>query len=425
MTRAQIIVASCSRRSLEIEQIKLFLKGNGYSLSTGDWTVDPSADLILLATCGFTEAAEDAAFAVLRRIQATKKPGAQVILGGCIPEINPERVAREFEGPTFSSQTYTNLDQALDAEHGFDQFKRPNTMGPRASQAALVRDGHRAIEILKSFDGSLSGLGYVSRRLGNGVRRKLIRSRYANLYDAGTFYIQIQEGCSMRCTYCVICKAIGPLRSKPIEIALDEFRAGLDAGFNRFQLMGDNAGSYGTDIDTTLADLLVQILALKGSFTLDLTDINPVYLPGILDPVKELLAQGRLATLYVPIQSRSRRLLKLMNRDCNMAAVEEMLIDIRQSSTKGLKLGTSLIVGFPSETLEDLEETIRFCQAVDFDWVWCHSFSTRPETLAAALPDQVPAGEILRRAQLVRAQLKGKSLVTTAEDTAGSRTCQG
>ena len=68
---------------------------------------------------------------------------------------------------------------------------------------------------------------------------------------------------------------------------------------------------------------------------------------------------------------------------------------------------------------------IMACEQVGFDWVWCHSFSARPETPAAALPGQLDAAEILRRSQLVKTRLGKKSVVTTATDTAGNRTCQG
>jgi tRNA A37 methylthiotransferase MiaB len=108
-----------------------------------------------------------------------------------------------------------------------------------------------------------------------------------------------------------------------------------------------------------------------------------------------------------------------------MDVVKEMLIEIKRSASPEFKMGTSLIVGFPSETLDELEHTIQFCNEARFDWVWCHSFSARPETPAAILPGQIPAQEILRRAHLVRSRLGSRSLVTTADDSAGSRNCQG
>lgn len=424
MAKAQIIVTSCSRRSLELEQVKNYLRGNGYELSSNDWMVDPEADLVLLSTCGFTQAAEDFGFETLRRIQETKKSGAKTVLGGCIPKINPDRVAKEFDGPTFSPQSYSQLDEILGTKHSWNEFKRPNTFD-NSKTAVLVQDAQKAISILKTFDGSFSGLEYISRRLGSGLRRKMIRTKYANLYDVNTFYIQIQEGCSMHCNYCAIRMAIGMLRSRPMETILDEFKIGLSKGYKQFQLAGDNAGSYGLDIGTNMGKLLDRLLEFEEDFVLDLTDINPVYLPLIFEPVKRLCTGEKIASLYVPIQSGSRRMLKLMGRDCDMDTVRHMLIEIKGMAPHGFKMGTSLVVGFPTETIDELNDTIQFCDEVEFDWVWCHSFSARPETPAATLPGQISTEEIFRRVRLAQSRLGNKAIVTTADDSGGSKTCQG
>lgn len=431
MSVAQIIITSCNRRSLEIEQIKNFLRGNGYSISNYDWDVDSNADVILLSTCGFTEAAEDVGFERLHKVQEQKKPSAKVLFGGCIPSIVPERLAKEFNGLTFNPQTYYKLNKILDAKVKFEEFKRPNTFNlpdpvPDYTYKS-TSDFQKAIDILKTYDGSLSGLTYISKQLSNGIRRKLIRTKSAHPtgFKQNAFYIQIQEGCSMGCSYCVIPKALGPLRSKPIEAIIDEFKFGLSRGFKHFELMGDNAGSYGLDIGTNMGHLLNCILAIKGEFDLDLTDISPNYLPTIFESVKELCVQNKLYRLYVAIQSADARILKLMKRNCDMDLVKRMLIDIKKCASPDFRMGTSLIVGFPSETIDELNETIKFCSDVGFDWIWCHSFSARPDTPAALLPNKISDDEILRRAFYVKSQLKGRCLVTTAKDRTGSRTCQG
>ncbi len=424
MLNAQIILTSCSRRGLEIEQLKSYLQGNGYHLLRDDWNVHPETDLILISTCGFTQAAEDFGFETLQRVQATKKANAQVVFGGCIPEINPQRVKREFDGPTFSPQSYSRLDQIIGAKHPIIEYRRPNTFGNHSGYS-LVTDARRAMEIIKTFDGSWSGLGYISQRLGSGVRQRVIRTKYANLENQRTFYIQIQEGCSMHCSYCAIRMAIGPLRSRPLEAIVEEIKSGISQGYQQIQLMGDNAGSYSLDIGTNMGKLLERIMEVDGDFVLDLTDINPVYLASMNETIKALCMQKKISRLYVPIQSASRRILKLMGRDCDIESVKRMLIEIKRLSPRQFKMGTSLIAGFPSEEVSELNATIKFCEEVGFDWVWCHSFSARPETPAAALPGQLSAEEILRRSLFVKAQLGKKSLVTTANDTAGNRTCQG
>jgi len=428
MTNAQIIITSCNRRGLELEQMRDFLEGNGLQVFDEDWSVDRRSDLIFLSTCGFTQAAEDFGFETLHRINREKKPSAQVVMCGCIPEINPARVNAEFGGVTFSPQSYSKLDDIISAQKHFDSFKRPNLLRQKRVISDLRDDLKKGIQLITTFDGSFSGLQYLTRKLGNGVARRIIRGRYANIDSTNTFYIQIQEGCSMGCSYCSIKTAIGALRSKPLESILQDFRTGLELGYQEFQLVGDNAGSYGLDIGTSLHELLDELSRFEEEFRLDLTDIHPVYLNPISEAVIELGSKGRLARLYVPIQSGSSRILKLMKRGCDMDRVKDTLKTIKGAVPPGnhFWMGTSIIVGFPSETAEELQQTIDFCREVDFDWVWCHSFSARPETPAAGLNSQIEPDEILRRARSVKEELSSaQTLVTTAEDSGGSRTCQG
>lgn len=427
MKTAQIVITSCSRRELELEQMRGYLHGNGLDLSDDDWFVDKNADLIFLSTCGFTQAAEDFGFETLHRINRKKKPSAEVVLCGCIPEINPARVKAEFNGVTFSPQSYSRLDDIISAEKPFDDFRRPNLLRSKGIKSNLRDDLKKGIQLIQTFDGSFSGLQNLTRKLGNGVTRRIIRSRYANIESNKTFYIQIQEGCSMECSYCSIKTAIGKLRSKPLESIIEDFRNGLQLGYKEFQLVGDNAGSYGLDIGINLGELLRELSTFEDDFKLDLTDINPAYLNIISKAVIELGSKGRIARLYVPIQSGSSRILKLMKRGCDVERVKDTLTNIQSAipSRDSFSLGTSIIVGFPSETPDELQQTIEFCKDVNFDWVWCHSFSARPETPAASLDNQVGPDEILRRARLVQKELSALSLVTTADDSSGSRTCQG
>jgi tRNA A37 methylthiotransferase MiaB len=421
MPIAQVIVASCSRRSLELEQVKSFLKGNGFEISKEDWRTDPEADLVLLSSCGFTQMAEDFGVSTYERICRTKKANATVVFGGCIPEINPERVRSIHNGATFSPQSYSNLDEIISAERGFATFRRPNVI-TRKSRTKL--DIERLREVMSTFDGSLGSMQYIAGRVSKALSRRVFKDG-ADIDSKGIFYIQIQEGCSMKCSYCAIKTAIGPLRSRSKEDILDEFKNGIALGYRTFQLVGDNAGSYGLDRKIAFGELLTEIADIPGDFKLDLTDINPVYVSRIYDGIAYLLEKGKISSLYVPVQSGSQRILKLMRRECDMQKVRDRLINIRQDAPRGFKLGTSVIVGYPSETMDELNETIEYCRSIGFDWIWCHSFSARPDQPAAVAEGQLEPEEILYRARLFQSRLQHHTFVTTAETTAGNRTCQG
>ncbi len=400
-TTGQIIIRSCDRRVLELEQVKAWLVGNGLKLSENHWSVDPKADVIILFTCGVTQMHEDFTFGMLNKIRAEKKPGAMVIMGGCVPEINPERVAEEFGGPTFSPKSYDKLDAILGLPRKLDDFERPNTY---AARALYRTDVGNIVSYARSFRGHWLDVAYCSRRLARIVESRKRRQR--------TFLIQIHEGCSMGCTYCAIQKAIGPLRnSKPIDAVVEELNTGLARGYQQIRLIGDSAGSYGLDIGTNLGALLRRISQIEGHFSLELTDINPVFLPVIFEPAKVLCAQKRLASLYIPIQSGNERILGLMHRRSNMARTRGMLSDIRAAAPRGFKLGTSVIIGFPSETAGDLGDTVDACNEVGFDWIWCHGFSPRPGTPAATLPGQLSPPEVLERIALFQSGIHKRESV--------------
>jgi tRNA A37 methylthiotransferase MiaB len=419
MKKAQIIVTSCNRRSLELEQVKNFLGGNGYSIISEDFEVSKDADLILHSTCAFTTAAEDLGIETLNRIQKEKKPSAKVIVCGCLPEINPGRLSKVFDGDTFGPRSYERLDDIIEPKKKFQEFPRPNTLQINKSLKTTVA---KAKALISSYDGSLQGLDYMMTR----IRKYRVRNAISKVTGYGQdkqFYVQIQEGCPCKCSYCVIRFAIKELKSKPIDDVVDEFQKGLEQGYKKFYFMGDSAGAYGLDIGKNLGNLLKRVLEIDWDFSLHLTDISPVFLHLCFNEIKVLCAKNKISSLYVPIQSGNPRILELMRRNCNVARVRDMLLELK--SINSVKIGTSIIVGFPSETKEELYDTIEFCEQVGFDWVYCHSFSARPETVAAELPGQLSPEEILERSRLVRSRLHDKTRITTAEDTKGNRTCQG
>ena len=407
-TIAQIIIRSCDRRVLELEQVKAWLEGNEIKLLENHWDVDPRADIIILTTCGVTQIHEDFAFEVLDTIKAKKNPGAKVIMGGCVPEIDPKRVSEEFGGPTFSPQSYHKLDEILSLPHKLNEFDRPNTYDMRGLYRSDVGN---IIRYARSFRGHYLDVKYISHRFSLSMESINRRRR--------TYLVQIHEGCSMGCTYCAIQQAIGPLRnSKPIEVVLEELNRGLDRGYKRIRLLGDSAGSYGLDIRTNLGALLIRISQIERPFHLELTDINPAFLPVIFEPVKTLCTQNRISSLYVPIQSGNDRILSLMHRRSDMKKNKQMFNDIRKVAPPRFKLGTSVILGFPSETPEEFEETIKFCNDVIFDWIWCHGFSSRPGTPAATLPGQLSQEEIIGRVNLFTASINKKGSVVSDFDDA-------
>ena len=322
-----------------------------------------------------------------------KKSSAKVIACGCLPEINPDRLSKVFDDDTFGPRSYERLNEILKPEKKFLEFSRPNTLQINKPLKTTIR---KANALISSYDGSLQGLSYIMTRMRNHLVNDGI-SKLTGFGQNKQFHIQIQEGCPCKCSYCVIRFAIKELKSKPIDDVIDEFQKGLEQGYKEFYFMGDSSGAYGLDIGENLGNLLKRVLETDRDFSLNLTDIAPFYLHLCFNEVKMLCAKNTVPSLYVPIQSANSRILKLMQRSCDMDHVKDMLLELKIINS--VKIGTSIIVGFPSETREELNDTIEFCEQVGFDWVWCHSFSARPETVAAKLPGQLTPEEIFERSR--------------------------
>lgn len=411
MKTAQVIVTSCSRRDIEVEQIRRFLRGNGYAISPKKFDVCGDADLIVISTCAYTKPAEDYAIDTVLRAVKNKRGDAKLIVCGCLPEIHPERLKEIFDGPCFGPRSYEMFNEILSPARSFHEF-------PRSSAFHMYDQFHNPIEKLKAALDSYSAVGNGVKYALERIRSHKLRhdiSRLRGFGRKGVFYIQVQEGCPSKCAYCAIRLAIKELKSCPVDQVVDDVRNALASGHREICLVGDSSAAYGLDMGTTFGHLLDAVMTSQGDkrFLLHLVDISPVYLDLCYEQIKSLAQRKMTPSVYIPIQSAHPRILSLMRRSCDMGRVMNMLTELKK--TNSIKIGTSIIMGFPSETEEECQATIDFCRQVGFDWIHCHDFSARPQTEAASLPGQVPSQEIARRTRLAYAQLRRHSLVTTED----------
>jgi tRNA A37 methylthiotransferase MiaB len=167
--KVQIVEKSCHREGLKFKKLRKYFEANGYEVISDDHgidptnkyafplqnlSVDPDADLIVLTTCGFTKEIEDGDFNALDFINKNKKASAEVIMGGCLTNVNPERMEKDFGGKTFNMDNYEVFDEFIDADVSYEKIPTMNSM-----------------------------------------------------LNSDRYFIQIQDGCSSRCTFCSIWKA--------------------------------------------------------------------------------------------------------------------------------------------------------------------------------------------------------------------------
>ena len=212
------------------------------------------------------------------------------------------------------------------------------------------------------------------------------------------WYVRVSWGCvKEKCTYCSIWKAIGELKSKRLEDCVKEFNEGIRKAYKDIFITADNLGAYGLDINLTFPDLLRDIVKIKGDFNIHLENLHPCWIIKYLEEIILLLRPGRITAALCPLQSGNDRVLSLMNRRHTIAQAKESFLRIREACPS-IKLHTQIIIGFPTETELEFEETLNSIKEIGFNLVLLHVYSRRPNLQDRHLIDQeISPGVINRR----------------------------
>jgi threonylcarbamoyladenosine tRNA methylthiotransferase MtaB len=222
--------------------------------------------------------------------------------------------------------------------------------------------------------------------------------------DRTRAFLKIQDGCDLRCSYCVIPSVRGASRSLPARTILERLDALGRTGYREVVLTGVNTGDWGGDFDppSRLQDLLAQALDADMAARLRLNSLEP---RTVTDRIVSLMAGagGRLARhLQVPLQSGSDAVLARMRRNYRTADYARMLDRVR-TAVPDAALGADVIVGFPGETDAEFETTCRFIESGPLAYLHVFPYSERPGTAAASLPDRVPPPVVAARSARLRA----------------------
>ena len=378
----------CPRNEMDTAWLFAYFQANGWEITNRA----RDAEVVVCATCGFDGDNEQHSIRLLGLLRCKMKAGARLIVTGCLAGIVPERVRDRFHALVIAPTEIQQLDEVIGA-----QVKLRDT--PPVNDPA---------EIIRRAKGCWTGrercptAGHMARtalRRIYGLRR--------NPSNRPVFRIRIARGCNEKCSYCAIRLAVGPFHSKPLHDALAEFEAGLEQGYELFELLADDVGPYGTDIGTSILVLLKEIFDRPSPFRLILTDVHPQYLIRYQSGLIGLLAANpeKVDIVRLPVQSGSDRILGLMRRPYTTedvaAAVEELHREVPT-----VRLETHILVGFPGETDADFDATVDFLRRVPFDWVRVYHYTDRPRTEASEMPDKVPEDVIRRRVKRLNAQFR-------------------
>jgi MiaB/RimO family radical SAM methylthiotransferase len=367
----------CTENAMNLNLLKRFYTANHWEV-----TPDPSqADYVIVATCGFSQQEEDTELAILKKLGAKKKKGARLVVTGCLPMISQRRVAEVFDGDYVHVSDLSKFDDLMAFDYKTSDF-----------------DNNFVSAAEYDTDPEIHDFVKIRNRLERFSRLPLVRLP-APLYPVPTtawFVIRVGMGCTENCSYCAIKHAHGFTKSEPMVSIMTQAERGLALGYRTICLSGESPGSWGVDIRSNIVVLLEALLGLHPDLKINLRYISPVWLIKLRKELKPLFATGRITHFCTPIQSGSNRVLERMNRPYTVEKVKETVNDIMQH-TKVAMISTNMIVGFPGETEEDFNQSLKALREIDFGMYMVFRYSERTGTKAATLTGKLTADQIESR----------------------------
>lgn len=352
----QVFIKSfgCSANLADGEVLAGCLAEAGYKLVE---TVDV-ADIMIYNTCAVKGPTENRMMAILKRVPSEKK----LIVAGCLPLINFERLRKEVHF------------------HG--------VVGPAAADK-IVNVVKRVLNREKVV--ALEGAANAKPSLN------LPRLRLNPVIGI----IPINYGCLGSCTYCCVVFARGRLRSYSIQEIIEKVKMDLDSGVREFWITSQDTACYGRDMGTNLAELLKALCSIKRDFRIRVGMMTPNLAKNILEDLTQAFESEKIFKfLHLPVQSGDDKVLKRMRRLYSIKDFKD-IVNAFRTRFSNITLATDVICGFPSETKEAFERTLRLIEEVQPDIVNVSKFFARPKTTAADMhEDFVSSQEIKRRSGL-------------------------
>lgn len=350
---------SCVNRKRDLDRYAEFISENGHQLVHDA----KQSDITLLWTCAFRKDYRDNS---LNEIHQLKNECKELVVCGCLPDIDKEGLVDEFDGKYFRWKDEEN--------------HLPEIFGGTCEQ---LRD--------------LSNDSLGERDIGEEIELYKEKNPEKKVIFADQFVkLFISEGCTFKCTYCAEILAFPKYRSFPIDSLVEKCKKLVDlSGQHKVVLWADSLGDYGRDINSSLPELIDVLYSEVPGISIGLEHLHPARFIEYYDELSELILQGKIWLVDVPIQSASNKILKLMNRMYEKKDIEKVFSLVGESTLENSK--THIIVGFPGETEEDYNESIDFLLRHAPKSVLVSGYMESPGMPSKKLPNKVGEMEIRKR----------------------------
>ena len=361
-----LITLGCPKNQVDSDGMETLLRQGGYV----DSDSAERADVLIVNTCGFLEAAKEESLGVLRDLGRRKRRNQLLIAAGCLVQRNGEDVLRRVP----------RVDGLLGTRRWMDvlellQHVRGGRQARTLAQYDMLGEGKRAVPAL---------LGDPDHAFDAATPRSTV--------TAGSAYLKISDGCNAPCAFCTIPTFKGKLRSRPLEAIVDEAAGLVAAGAKELVVVAQDTTDYGRDRgEPDSLPRLLSAICERTPDTLRWVRLMYAYPGHVSDALVEVMASQPKIVPYLdmPLQHGDPRTLRRMHRPSRVEMVFDHIEKLR-AAMPDIALRTTFIVGYPGETEEEFQGLLDFVQAIEFDKVGAFTFSAEPGTPAAALPDQVP-----------------------------------
>ena len=338
----------------ESEKLAGTLESLGYTATESD----ELADVVVFNTCCVREAAENKAFGNIGKFKPIKAQKKDMIIAVCGCATQEKKFAEEV----YKKFPFVNI---VFGTHGSNKLKEylQEVLSKKSKRIYRVLDEEPCLPVeVESFRTS-------------GVNA----------------WVNIMYGCDNFCTYCIVPYVRGREKSRPMEDIVLECKKLVKEGYKEITLLGQNVNSYGNTFKNgknNFAELLKAVDEIDGNFTLKFLTSHP---KDLSEEVVKVIAESKHIShmIHLPVQCGSDRLLKLMNRNYT---VEHYLntVEMIKRYMPDVNLSTDIIVGFPTETEEDFNQTLELIKKVEYNTVFGFIYSKRSGTPAEKMDGQVP-----------------------------------
>ena len=356
MLRYKILTWGCQMNEEDSEQMSLYLQERGYE--PAEQVED--ADVVLLNTCSVRRKPEDKVFSTLGHLRQLKQRKPQMVIGvcGCMAQLRADEIRQKapfvdmIVGTAHVSQVGALLEEALQKRRLAMRLDLPERKG------AIVTD-------------------IPERKVDRTPKLKA--------------FVPIQYGCDKFCTFCIVPITRGRERSRPTADIVEEVRRLAERGTKEITLLGQTVNSYGKNLlegRVPFARLLKLLSDIDGIERIRFTSPYPRdFRDDLISAIAEL--PKVMEHVHLPLQSGDNDILKAMRRLYTVEQFEEVAAKLRER-VPGIAITTDIIVGFPGETDEQFENTLRVVERIRFDGAFMFAYSPRPGTPAAQMENQVP-----------------------------------